>query len=340
MITDESDDTFFKMLAYGRTGTGKTTLGVTCPKPLILLSEYQGVSHIRTAAARLGRPTPPIMMMEKTEDYSNVARALRKPKSEPFVVHDRAGNEVQRLAEWPESVVLDSLHDACRMVVTHALTQAPPEKEGGLPKVTWRHRDYAKDLCEKLILGFRDAPVHVLFLAHLEDRTIRSKQGSRREVQPLMPFRELAQFAAGAVNLVGVTYRRNTQQGPEFGVMTLGPSYTLTKPYLPHLRSQEVPNVANWIERMRDNSVVAPAAPTAPDDAWDVEDDSEHASVGSDEDPFGQFMPKGEEAADLFGGEAPAAASSSAKPAEFEAEAPKQTKRQRSGGGNKRRASK
>ena len=61
---DGKSATHLKALIFGDTGTGKTTLGVTCPTPLIILSETQGEASIRAAAKEAGMPMPATALVE------------------------------------------------------------------------------------------------------------------------------------------------------------------------------------------------------------------------------------------------------------------------------------
>lgn len=58
----------WKLLVYGASGTGKTTLGVSAPKPLILLGERQGWEAVRDAAILHKKKVPPTFYLRSMEE--------------------------------------------------------------------------------------------------------------------------------------------------------------------------------------------------------------------------------------------------------------------------------
>jgi hypothetical protein len=253
--------------------TGKTSFGVSAPKPLILLSERQGYPHIVSAAKRLGRPQPTVLFVETTEDYGRVVNALHGDKSLPFVVKDGKGNDILRLEEWPESVVVDSLTDACARLVDDIRRQSPP-KEGrdGLPVDSERFWNVLADRFSKMVHMFRDAPLHVLFLCLLDERQLDDAEDpntKHRWIGPQLMMRKMPGVVQAAVNVVGVTYRKTAaakEKGGDrevtYGIMTCGPDYFELKPFRP-LRDHEVTDFRSWCKRIVgiDDGQAAPAAP-------------------------------------------------------------------------------
>jgi hypothetical protein len=254
----EAGERYLKALVYGRSGTGKTGFGVSAPKPLILLSERQGYVHIVDAARRLGKPVPPTLYVETIVDYRNVARALHGDKSKPFVVRDEHGATLLELAEWPETVVIDSLTDACHRLVDDIRRRSPP-KDGkdGLPVDSERFWNVLADSFQKLVHTFRDAPMNALFLCLLDERVQRDDNDveTSRWVGPQLAMRKMPGVIQASVNVVGVTYRKVGPKGADgersliYGVMTNGPDWMDLKPYRP-LRDAEVMDFASWIRRI------------------------------------------------------------------------------------------
>lgn len=258
---DTAGESFVKAAIYGPPGTGKTDFGVSAPKPLILLSERQGLATVRSASVRRGVPVPPTFYMETLEDYRDVLRALHGPKTQPFRItrKTKSGDpEIVFEGEWPETVVLDSLTDACELVENEVRKEAPPEKaKDGLERWTERHWAALRDRSEKLIRAFRDTPVHVLFLALQDDRTVGEGDEASRVVQPALPMRALPSFLASCVNVVGITSRRIEDRGDDgqrrvvYEVRTIAASHYMLKPYRP-LRDLEEPDFASWVSRVRE----------------------------------------------------------------------------------------
>lgn len=261
-IDDRADEDHFKALIYGAPGTGKTSFGVSAPDPLILLSERQGMRHIRDAASRMGRPVPPVLYMQSLEDYRSVIRTLRAPRAADgsFRVVGKDGAEILALDRWPQTIVIDSLTDACRLVDEEVKRDAPPQKASdGLDKVTERHWAALRDRCEKLIRAFRDSPTHVVFLAHVDDRLQGEGDEAQRWVGPSLIMRALPSFVIGAVNVAAITTRtigkrdetdEDGERRIEYGIVTVGPGFMQLKPHRP-LRDREVPDFSDWIARIR-----------------------------------------------------------------------------------------
>ena len=87
-IDDSPEEEFWKIAICGKPGTGKTSLGVSAPDPLILLSERQGLPHVKQAAARQGKKVPPTLYMQRITDFKAVLKALNAPRGDFFVVDD------------------------------------------------------------------------------------------------------------------------------------------------------------------------------------------------------------------------------------------------------------
>jgi hypothetical protein len=273
-LDDSKDPVWINACVYGKPGTGKTSLGVSAPKPLILLSESQGMVHVRQAAQRLGVEPPPTFLVESVDDYRAWLRALHGDKSKPLRVYDQYKGDdgkvertlVAELTEWPETVVVDSLTDAARLVTEEIRRQSPPKKgKDGLPVDAQRFWQVLADRMKNLIMGFRDLPMHTLFLCLADDREVGEEDSKQRQLGPDLPMRRLPDLVAAAVNVIGYTYRREVREAGKpaklaYGVMTVGPEYMLLKPYRP-LRDVEVANFSKWVEIIHGQLAKLPAAP-------------------------------------------------------------------------------
>jgi len=296
---ESKEKAWIKALIYGKPGTGKTTFGVSAPKPLILLSERQGVVHVRAAAKRMGVAPVGVLYMAEIADYRAVLRSLVRgtvdpsAKSGPFVVKAEDGAEIFRSDEWPETVVLDSVTDACRLIDAQILIESPPKLgKDNLPVNSERYWSVLKDRCERLIRSFRDVDFNVLFLCLEDDKVMGEGDEAERKVGPSLPMRSLPDVVAAAVNVVGVMTRRVRQGVSEDGgradaeidhvVRTVGPQYMLTKPYRP-LRDVEVANFSSWVERIRaDIAGEAVEAPPVVARREAVAENAENAEASAD----------------------------------------------------------
>lgn len=264
-LDEGTDPEWVKALIYGKPGSGKTNFGVTAPKPLILLSERQGSLHIKQAAKRLGVATPPTFLIESVNDLRNWLEALQGDRSKPLRVYEKHRDPttevvtkhlVAELQEWPETVVLDSLTDAARLIVEEIKFQSPPQKgKDGLPAVSMNFWNVLNDRFRNLVIRFRDLPMHVVFLALLSDREEGEGNDKTRAMGPDLPMRKLEGLTASCVNLVGYAFRREVREANkptrlQYAVMTTGPEFMLTKPYRP-LADVERPNFAAWISKIQ-----------------------------------------------------------------------------------------
>jgi hypothetical protein len=225
------------------------------------------MTHVRQAAARIGRKPVGVLYMGSIADYRHVLRTLQRGtvdpslRTGPFVVKGEAGEVLFESPTWPESIVLDSVTDACRLIDAQILLESPPKLgKDNLPVNSERYWSVLKDRCEKLIRGFRDIDFHVLYLCLEDDRTIGEGDEAERKVGPALPMRALPDTIAAAVNVVGVMTRR-IRQGRGDGearseaeidhvVRTVGPQWFLLKPYRP-LADVEAPDFTSWVERVR-----------------------------------------------------------------------------------------
>jgi hypothetical protein len=213
---------------------------------------------------------PAVLYMQAAEDYKLVLRALRSPKDKPFAVRDAAGNPFFELAEWPQTVVIDSLTDVCRLLIEEIRRQSP-QKTGrdGLPSDSERFWNTLGDRFVAFVKYYRDVPMHVLFLCLQDDRMVGEGAEAQRVVRPALAMRKFADELCAAVNLMAVTYRtiqnasNARERKPAYGIMTVGPEYVMTKPYSV-LRPVETPNFTDWINRIRGAVTDVKPAPPPP----------------------------------------------------------------------------
>lgn len=255
---DQEATQYLKAAVYGPGGSGKTNLGVTAHKPLILLSESQGLLHVRQAAIRLGVPCPPTIQIETVADYRNILRAMHGDKTKPFRVFQAVEGSTDRelvfeLEEWPETAVLDSLTDAARIIVEGIREESPPKAgSDGLPVDSKRFWGALEDRLRGMITAFRDAPLHTLFLCLEDDREHGDEDARVRRIVPKLPMKAMPSVLCAAVNVMGYSYRREVRQAnkpteTQFAVMFNGPETHLLKGCAP-LRDRERPRFDKWTD--------------------------------------------------------------------------------------------
>lgn len=242
-LINESKEKYLKALVMGSPGVGKSSLGATAPNPLILLSERHGAASIMQSAERLGVGRPTTLFMRSLTDYRNVISALRGDQSKPFTIQYQGKTLVE--GAWPQTVVLDSLTDACRLIEDEI-------RASGKDTETMSQAQYGtlKVRCERMISAFRDVPMHVLFLCLMDDKG----EDLDRVIKPQLPGRNLASFAMACVNVVAVADRAVTQTKGSDAVVdyrayTVRPGPYMLKPMRP-LRDIEEMNFSKWVARV------------------------------------------------------------------------------------------
>lgn len=276
-LDDDPDEQYLKIGLTGDSGAGKTWLGATAPKPLILIWERQAKASLEACCAARGLPKPMMILIETISDCGNVLRALHGDRTKPCVVRERYYDpktktnrvrDVMTLPHWPETLVTDSLTDACAMMRAELLREAPPkvDAESGLPDESFAHRRTIFDRCSQLIRAFRNVPAHVVFLClKIEKKIYRGKKEVGRRWVADLPDNKLPAAYMAACNIVGVPYIRKGHRG----VILDADDWMGCKAF-PSLRSFEVPELSEWIGRIQGTwEGGASAAPPVSEDAED-----------------------------------------------------------------------
>ena len=179
------------ILLYGRSGTGKTTIAATFPKPLLFLD----IKEFGTDSV-CDIPGIDALYVETWQDFETIYWFLR------------AGNHQYK------TIVIDTVTMMQKLAQEYSLEQDGKEKDGQMNKNLWGIT--SKTMCAWLI-NYRDLPYNIVFLA--QDR-ITTEEGAREdqitpEVGPrLMP--SVAACINAAVRIIGQTYikeyTKNTQE--------------------------------------------------------------------------------------------------------------------------------
>lgn len=265
-MSEQSDqERELKVLVYGESGVGKTSLGVTAPDPLFLLAERQGYLSIRATAERLGLPCPPSVYVQSVDHLRAALHALSSERERPIEALARAAyGNVPGVQEFiatlpyqrPRTIVLDSVTEFFQLI-DDGLSAAMGNKvaSDGLPVKEQRHWQILGDRCQMLIRGFRDLPYHVLFLALMDDRVIETANANERRVAPLTPMRKIPGRLAAAVNAVGVMRMVDSMAKPgelperHRAVFFSAPDAFLSKGF-DGLEGKEIADFTNWVSKV------------------------------------------------------------------------------------------
>lgn len=172
-----------KCLIYGDSGAGKTTLAVTAPKPLVLLTEMQAVPSINAS-----NPNAAILPCLTIDDLRNVISALRDGNKE--------------LKEF-DTLIIDSLTESQRLIKDDILKKNKRDQ--------MQMQDWGKlaDNTRGLIRSLRDLPINVVCTALLEHET--EENTGKRFVSPIFEGRKTNKEIAQWFSFIGCLYRKDTK---------------------------------------------------------------------------------------------------------------------------------
>ncbi len=268
----------YKIAIYGPGGCGKTFIGARAPKPLILLFERHGFETIRTAAKMANEPMPPVIWVRTLSQLKRVQAILAQNTKDPIAAMMRDDEVITEVALMeagtsredlvaslpyakPETVVLDSLSEACDMIASHI--DAHGGQETDRSGLTYRKLKAWTPITEKgaaLIRAFRDVPYHVLFLCLVDERNHGDEDNPEMHYGPAMPGRQLAKKLITAVNALGLVVLR---QGKKDGRMVtrrwvqfVTPDHVSSKVAHP-LRPREPANAASWFHALEHKVQIA-----------------------------------------------------------------------------------
>jgi len=177
------------VLAYGRSGTGKTTFASTFPKPVLLLDvREKGTDSVSNV------PQLDVGEINAWEDFEAMYWYLAQEKHKY------------------KTVVVDQITQLQDLAIVKAMKDDGKDPKESISKRNWGQ---AAGLMKTWLLNYRDLidnEIHVVFLAH--DRMTSGEDDSGEDqIDPSVGARvmpSVASFVNGMVKIIGNTFIRET----------------------------------------------------------------------------------------------------------------------------------
>lgn len=178
--------THFSVLVYGHTGVGKTGLGATAPKPIILDGE---VDSAEVTVRAVGNPDARVVSITDMETLREVYN---------WLAHEDHGFE---------TVVVDTLWEVQRMMMEEGRSRYP-QKRAFDRVMTQQDWGLISEDFRIFLNRLRALPMHKVFTAHA--------QGISHEtdvVKPLIQGKQMLSYAQRYMDLVGYMYLDEDEDG-------------------------------------------------------------------------------------------------------------------------------
>ncbi len=175
---------------YGRSGTGKTTLLGTFPKPLLVLDiSEKGTDSIASVKG---------VNVLHVETWDDIESLYWEVKEDPSLF---------------KTIGIDALHSMQTLAITEAKRRNNIKPE---ESTSQRIFGEASGLMQQWLQSFRDLSedgIHIVYLAHDKVFATETEDGTQDTIAPevgpkVMP--SLSSYAMGIVNIVGQTYIAET----------------------------------------------------------------------------------------------------------------------------------
>jgi AAA domain-containing protein len=192
-----------KVILYGRSSTGKTTLAATFPKPILFIDvSEKGTDSIRRETGI------DVLRVEEWQDIEDAYWMLKSSKHKY------------------KSIVIDTVSQTQDLAIKTVMADANQEVDSGAVgnwgTMTKRQWGQVSTKIKTTMLNFRDLDMNVVFIAH--DRVFNAEDedddaGITPEVGPrLMP--SVATTLNGAVSVIGNTFIREVIKEIKIGKKT------------------------------------------------------------------------------------------------------------------------
>ncbi len=201
-----------KLLIYGKTGSGKTTACAKLPKPIILLTEINGLASIRRA-----NPDADVMMIKSWTEFKYTLVALENQLAQGNCPY--------------ESIVLDSLTNLQEMIIEEV------KVETGSDHLEYKGWGMAINRTVTAVKSVNILALHSAVIC-LADEYM---DGDKRCIAPSVAGKKLPGQLGNYFSLVFYQYVRVKDEKSVFLVATSAPETHTTKGH-PNLNQREFPD--------------------------------------------------------------------------------------------------
>lgn len=218
-------DTNIKCLIYGDSGVGKSFLGVTASKPLVLLTEPNGKASIQHS-----NPKADIIFIENAHELGEILKSLR---------------EEPKLWTKYDTIVIDSLTEVQRLYRDHITNHGKQMMKGQ----DWQR---LSEYMRRFIRGVRTLPKNVVALALLEKTS--EEDSDITAYKPAFDGKKTANEISQFFNFVGYLYSgtitNKTETNTHRYLMLEGREGILCKTTFPLSGIIKNPNIADLIKQI------------------------------------------------------------------------------------------
>lgn len=187
---------------YGQPGSGKTFLGGTAPKPIIIDLEEGAPASVKAT----GNPDARVVKARNLNEVRRVYQYLAKGEH-PF-----------------ETVIIDPVGELQRMVMADVIARFPGARRQYDDQPTMQDWGKALNDAVKLITAFRGLPMRTVVVAHAD-----VPDHEEDMVKPLVSGKNFKPFLQGAMDLLGYLYVEMDGDQPVRKLQTVSTATVIAK---------------------------------------------------------------------------------------------------------------
>ena len=224
-----SDGAPIKILVYASAGTGKTWLASQSPKPVVVLTEKNGLTSV-------AHSNPEALIVEVT-DADQLFDVVLDAKDGAIEAQDEQGKTHKVKFD---TLVIDSLTEAQRLIKDRILKQANRED------MMLKDWNTLTNHMQRFVRAIRDLPVNVVCTALMEESYEEST--GTRYIKPQFEGKKTTQQISQYFNMVGYLFKKDggkaasNELQPRY-LMLDGPNQVMCKPAHPVVGIIEDPSI-------------------------------------------------------------------------------------------------